>query len=146
MKALTLWQPWATLIAIGAKKVETRGWRPPASLGRLVICSAQRPMNLERDVASEATRLRIYAALGRRGHPHGDFMLYGRALCVVTVTTVCATDTLARTLSEDEQAFGDYTAGRFGWVLGDLRVFARPFPVCGRQGIFDVPDYQVADA
>ncbi len=26
MKALTLWQPWATLVAIGAKRVETRSW------------------------------------------------------------------------------------------------------------------------
>ncbi len=26
MKALTLYQPWATLVAIGAKRVETRNW------------------------------------------------------------------------------------------------------------------------
>jgi hypothetical protein len=26
MKALTLWQPWASLIAVGAKTIETRGW------------------------------------------------------------------------------------------------------------------------
>lgn len=26
MKALTLTQPWATLVAIGAKCIETRGW------------------------------------------------------------------------------------------------------------------------
>lgn len=32
MKAITLWQPWATLIAIGAKRIETRNWRAPASL------------------------------------------------------------------------------------------------------------------
>lgn len=26
MKALSLWQPWATLIAVGAKTFETRSW------------------------------------------------------------------------------------------------------------------------
>lgn len=26
MKALTLWQPWASLIAVGAKTIETRSW------------------------------------------------------------------------------------------------------------------------
>jgi hypothetical protein len=26
MKAISLWQPWATLVAIGAKTIETRGW------------------------------------------------------------------------------------------------------------------------
>ena len=29
MKALTLYQPWATLVAIGAKKIETRSWSTP---------------------------------------------------------------------------------------------------------------------
>lgn len=31
MKAFTVWQPWATLIAIGAKPFEFRGWKPPAA-------------------------------------------------------------------------------------------------------------------
>ena len=26
MKLLSLWEPWATLMAIGAKKIETRSW------------------------------------------------------------------------------------------------------------------------
>lgn len=30
MYALTVWQPWASLIAIGAKPYEFRGWLPPA--------------------------------------------------------------------------------------------------------------------
>ena len=32
MKALTLHQPWASLIACGAKRIETRSWPPPKSL------------------------------------------------------------------------------------------------------------------
>ena len=32
MKAITLWQPWASLIAAGAKTIETRTWSPPHSL------------------------------------------------------------------------------------------------------------------
>ena len=32
MKALTLYQPWASLIAVGAKTIETRGYRPPSTL------------------------------------------------------------------------------------------------------------------
>jgi hypothetical protein len=142
MKALTLWQPWAQLIAVGAKKVETRSWRPPASLGRLVICSAKRSLRVETDVADAAAKNRIYAALARHSGP----LRYGAALCVVTVISVQHVLPLTRTLSEDELAFGDYSRGRFGWVLGDLRAFARPFPVCGRQGLFDVPDYLVAEA
>lgn len=32
MKALTIWQPWASLIISGAKPYEFRGWRIPESL------------------------------------------------------------------------------------------------------------------
>ncbi len=41
MKALTLWQPWASLIAIGAKSIETRSWATPYR-GRLAIHAAAR--------------------------------------------------------------------------------------------------------
>ena len=32
MKAISLWQPWASLIACGAKPYETRHWAPPREL------------------------------------------------------------------------------------------------------------------
>jgi hypothetical protein len=32
IQAITLWQPWASLIARGLKRYETRSWAPPASL------------------------------------------------------------------------------------------------------------------
>lgn len=31
-KAITLHQPWASLIALGVKTIETRSWKPPAAL------------------------------------------------------------------------------------------------------------------
>lgn len=37
---LSLWQPYATLIAIGAKKIETRSW-PTRYRGRLAIHAGQ---------------------------------------------------------------------------------------------------------
>ena len=29
IRALTLWQPWATLVALGIKRLENRSWKPP---------------------------------------------------------------------------------------------------------------------
>ena len=29
MKAISLWQPWASLVAEGVKTIETRSWAPP---------------------------------------------------------------------------------------------------------------------
>ena len=37
MKAITLHQPWASLVAVGAKTVETRSWKPPCIGERIAI-------------------------------------------------------------------------------------------------------------
>ena len=41
MKAISLWQPWATLIAVGAKRLETRSWESRYQ-GELAIHAAKR--------------------------------------------------------------------------------------------------------
>jgi len=42
-------------------------------------------------------------------------------------------------LSAQEEAFGDYTQGRYAWVLTDARLI-EPVPLRGRQGLFNIPD------
>ncbi len=42
MKAISLHQPWASLIADGFKTIETRHW-PTSYRGPLLICSTQNP-------------------------------------------------------------------------------------------------------
>ncbi len=46
MKALTLWQPWASLVIVGAKPIEWRHWRMPERMigQRIVIHAAARPI------------------------------------------------------------------------------------------------------
>jgi len=50
--ALTLTQPWATLGAIGAKKIETRGWRHSLS-GTLAIHAAKSFPKWAKDTCNE---------------------------------------------------------------------------------------------
>ena len=40
IKAISLWQPWANLIAVGAKKYETRSWKTNYR-GALLICASR---------------------------------------------------------------------------------------------------------
>jgi hypothetical protein len=49
MKAITVWQPYASLIAAGLKPYEFRGWRPPVELigQRFAIHAAARRMRAE---------------------------------------------------------------------------------------------------
>lgn len=48
MKAISLWQPYASLIALGAKTIETRSWAPPAQYleTRIAIHAAKTPAHL----------------------------------------------------------------------------------------------------
>lgn len=122
MKAISLWEPWATAMALGKKKNETRGWDTNYR-GDLVICSAKRKMDdVGLDVCCNAgidlTQIR-----------------YGYALCIVELYDVLPTAKTPR--DYDEEALGDYSAGRFAWLTRNLRRI-EPFPVIGRQGFFEV--------
>ena len=46
MKALTVWEPWASLMACGRKNIETRSW-PTNYRGPLLICAAKRKVKKE---------------------------------------------------------------------------------------------------
>jgi hypothetical protein len=71
MKAISLWQPWASLIACGAKRYETRSWHPPPALiGQFVAIHAAR--KIDRDAAALAQDI-MYGQ-----HPVGGFDLADR--------------------------------------------------------------------
>jgi ASCH domain len=56
MKAISLWQPWASLIACGAKPFETRHWAPPRELiGQPIAIHAAK--KVDKDAASFAVDL-----------------------------------------------------------------------------------------
>jgi hypothetical protein len=48
MKALSIIQPWATLIVIGAKHLETRSWTTPYRVPLLIHASAKLPKNFQK--------------------------------------------------------------------------------------------------
>jgi hypothetical protein len=69
MKAITVWQPWASLIAIGAKPYEFRGWQPPRAIigqritedsGRFTVLSVK---DNETPIATDASREEAEAAI-----------------------------------------------------------------------------------
>lgn len=53
MKAVSLWQPWASLIACGAKTIETRSWPAPRTVvgQRIAIHAAKRTSELTQERA-----------------------------------------------------------------------------------------------
>jgi hypothetical protein len=49
MKAITLWQPWATLLAVGCKHMETRSW-PTKYRGEILIHASKKPYSQVRKI------------------------------------------------------------------------------------------------
>ncbi len=142
MKAITLWQPWASLILYGFKRFETRGWEPPRSFigQRIAIHAARRPFNPARDVDA-ATCQDMNRALARHGLVWSD-LPRGAIVC----TAVLANAVQAGRDEEAPDRFGDYSEGRWVWHLVDILPVDPPVAFQGRQGWFDVPDKLLAGA
>lgn len=131
MKALSLWQPWATLIAIGAKRYETRSWATTYR-GPLVICASKAWTPECRYAIRD---LWIQKALADAGSPE---LVRGVAVCIVDLAICYPTDGFMMVPETDpERHFGDFSPGRFAWKLENVRRL-HPFSVRGRQGLFDV--------
>jgi hypothetical protein len=150
--ALTLTQPWATLIAIGAKRVETRGWRTPYR-GRLGIHAAKGlgPIGGLYELRRLCHTPPFFDALkdhvpvdgsddyGARifvdDLPRGVLLGFTELLdCVPT------TGMEAAALSDQERAFGDYSPGRWAWLLGDFEPLPEPEKLGGALSLWSIED------
>jgi hypothetical protein len=156
VKALTLTQPWATLVATGAKRIETRSW-PTGFRGPLAIHAAKgfppsaRALCIEQPFAA-ALRRAGYHGLGllapAKVLPLGAIIAAVELVDVVRIGDSLPVDVFSRFMvAPDEGAFGDYTPGRYAWLLnpiGDPLVrtqpLPEPIPCRGALGLWNVPD------
>ena len=155
MKCLTIHQPWASLIACGAKKYETRGWAT-SYRGPIAIHAGKKPVLpwFRREV-EEKTRLAIIGALA----PHRLSVLtqLPRGVVIATAELVACHRMLGRfsdgktcihispfeanmqevVITGDELLFGDWQPGRFAWELANVQMLAEPIPARGQHGLFN---------
>jgi len=127
MKAISLWQPWATLMACGLKKNETRHWAT-SYRGPLLIHATKRmepPTILMRQLLKPFS----YQSWGE----------FPRGALVCQVTIIDCVPTASYIAAYPEFQFGDYAPNRFVWITDNLQAFD-PIPYKGSQGIFNVPD------
>lgn len=135
IKAITLWQPWATLIALGAKSFETRSWAITYR-GPLVIHASKRLTSAEVAYMRSNPFRQVLAA---GGYHHPAELPLGKAICVVDVVGCLTSVEAFLIISDQERAFGNYQPDRFAWKLANVRRFARPIPIQGSQGLWNWP-------
>src|SRR5262245_31483934 len=125
MRALTLWQPWATGIAIGAKRYETRSWAT-AYRGPLAIHAAKKCSNELSDYFYEKCQSFYEAA----GINRFDQLPFGCVLLTCRLVDCLPTETIRDSISWSERALGNFEDGNFAWQLEDVEVF--PVPISAR--------------
>jgi len=121
IKALSVKQPWASLIVDGNKTIETRTWST-SYRGDLLIVSSKEP-----DRSEMFTRMRH----DDRFKP-GMIFLLGQALCIarlVDCRPMTAADMVAACCGGSKQLWA--------WCLEDVRKI-EPFPVKGQLRLYDV--------
>lgn len=142
MKALSLTQPWATLVAVGAKAIETRSWATYYR-GPLMIHAAKGFPSASKDLLLNR---RFYQTLARAGYafpedlPRGAIIAVGRLVDVRQMTQDTWPKHFEAAAQAHEAAFGDYRAGRFAWLLADVRPLPTPIPCRGALGLWTPPD------
>ncbi len=128
MRALSLWQPWASAVALGLKRIETRHW-PTHVRGLIAIHAAKRWTADEQDDAAHFAD--VYDERLRQPP-------LGAIVATAQLTACWPSATLSERISDQERAFGNYAPGRFGFVLEDIRPLETPLPWRGAQGFFEV--------
>jgi hypothetical protein len=149
MKALTLWEPWASLIRDGWKEVETRHW----------YTNYRGPLAIHASVTTDKVeRSRISFLLASLGAELPDFRRstdcepdkgYVVALCTLAACLPMATvEASALKLRppftpahgwETEKQFGNYDVGRWAWILRDVRPVTPPIAARGYRKLWDFP-------
>lgn len=158
MKALSLWQPWASAIAVGAKLVETRDWstkyRGPLAIHaakRKVICEL---MSFHSYWGWIGAMTPLDWTWGRNGDEDIHRLPFGAIVAVCDLVdcrptasfTQAQLDTprtpersMGHLYQWTERQMGNFELGRFGWVLENIRRIDPAVPLLGQRGLFDIP-------
>jgi activating signal cointegrator 1 len=143
MKCLSVLQPWASLILLGAKKIETRSWA--TKYRGLLLIHAGKGWNKAVEGMCALEPFQSALAAHKEPLPRG---------CIIGQVELCDCIPIEDAkryvqasppeamggFSEHELAFGDYTPGRWAWLLTAPQVVSLPMPYKGSLGIFNVKD------
>jgi phage N-6-adenine-methyltransferase len=133
LKAISLWQPWASLISLGLKHYETRSWKT-SYRGKLLICSTAKFTKIQHQQYLKICNEVVLPPWDEDNFPHGQVI----AICDL-VDCVEMTPEFIAQQSQTEILCGDWQVGRYAWKLKNIQPITEPFAVKGKQGLFNIP-------
>lgn len=144
MKALTIWQPWASLIMAGAKPVEWRGWACPRWIvgQRIAIHAGARPAKPD-EIADIIARINdaetslipelarpLLTGVHARSWPLSSVL--GTAIIGAPVPALDWVRRHAPGFLDSDRI--DHS--KFAWPLSQIERFEPPIPARGMQGFW----------
>lgn len=132
VRCISLWQPWASLMACGAKFLETRDWDTKIR-GEVYIHASKTLQGIDslfdvRVVEEMEDALGLALQNWETSLPFGALIAKGRL-----VETLRTEDAFA--LFPEQSPFGNFGPGRFAHRYENLQRFT-PIPLRGAQGFF----------
>lgn len=135
-RCLSLTQPWATLVAIGAKKYETRSWSTSHRGWVAIQASKGFPVDCRELCDIEPFRCALMHK-DARCETWADLPL-GQVIAICRVTECILTNRWTPPEESDEYAFGNYGPNRLAWKLENVRRI-KPFAAKGSLSIWKLP-------
>lgn len=135
MRAVTIRQPWATLIALGEKRFETRSWATKHR-GAIAIHAGKA---VDKKACAHPA---IKTILSKHGYstpndlPIGAVIATGVLMdCWQSFTqeaqVVLESAGRIKNINAFEECVGDYTEGRYAWELDQMNILQKPIPAKG---------------
>lgn len=144
MKAITIIQPWASLIALGEKKIETRSWKT-CYRGPLLIHAGKK---IEKHICDKEPFYSILhsndiSSLSQL--PTGVIIAKCNLADCVEMKSWMLKDlkvTSAKLengqiITGNELEFGDYAPGRYAWILDNIEMLKEPIPAKGKLSLWE---------
>lgn len=137
LRGLSLTQPWAHLVAIGAKRLETRSWSTRYR-GLVAIHAAS---GFPRECQALCRRPPFSHYIADVGS-----LARGAIVGIGYLAAVYESEVARGCISEDELAFGDFSDGRYAWKLTSVQWCRTPVACKGALGLWRVPAHIEARA
>jgi hypothetical protein len=150
MKALTIKQPYASLLAHGIKKYETRSWSTVCRGPIAIHAGLANPCKVIRDLFGMPQHNALISATRRCGYKTYSDIPTGAIIATahLAMCRIIRVDDFGRIYMEspctdrkiyvDEQeiAMGNWAPNHYAWELGNVKILPEPIPAKGQLGLW----------
>lgn len=154
MKCLSIIEPFATLIAIQEKKIETRSWKTNYR-GKIAIHASK---NINKEYQASCLKSEFlnvledkYIFIDKNNKVQYNFN-FGKIIAVGDLIDCVQMKELyedyavlenGMKIEGNELIFGDYTPGRYAWILDNIQLLNESIEVKGHLGLWSYNDVKI---